>query len=321
MPPEAPRDYLPGGFHVPAEVFRSARRRACEEAAFVLTAVGIASEVEFDGSGYVVVVEEAVREQARYHLWKYGQERSAGPPPEPALPPRPGAWRGSAVYAAVLLAIPFALAQDWLPVDPYEAGVMDPARMRAGQWWRALTALTLHWDAPHLVGNLGAGALLGYSASEVWGGARGWLLIVTAAALANLVEGAFGAAHYVSAGASTAVFAALGLVAAWAWRTRREHAATPLRRWVPLVAGLGLLGMFGAGAAEPGAEAADPTNVLSHALGFGSGALLGAVVATRRVARGLAAIPAWIAASVALGSVAVAWILALGRTAAAGSVE
>ncbi len=78
------RSSLPSNFAEPAEVFRSARRNACEERAFVLVAVGITSEVEFVGCevGYVVMVEGAVRHQALHHLWMYEQERRNRPPPE-----------------------------------------------------------------------------------------------------------------------------------------------------------------------------------------------------------------------------------------------
>lgn len=302
-------------FASPAVVFQSARRGACDDRAFVLVAVGIASEVHFVGGevGYAVYVESAVREQALHQLWMYEQERARRPPPEPEPEPlQPQAWRGSIVYALVLLAVPLALGQGWFPVDPYDAGVMSPEKMQAGQWWRALTALTLHWDAPHLVGNLGSGALLGFSVSQVWGNARAWLLIVLAAALANVVEGAFGIAHYVSAGASTAVFAALGLAAAHAWRTRGQRAPSALKRWAPLIAGIAMLGFFGGGGSEdPEGGITDPTNVLSHALGFAAGVLFGALAASARGAALLRAVPAWIAACGALGAIVLAWAVAL----------
>jgi membrane associated rhomboid family serine protease len=306
---------LPGNFAQPAVVFRSARSRACEERAFVLQAVGINSEVEFVGGeiGYEVLVEAVVREQALQQLWMYEQERATRPPPPvEASPPLSGGWRGAVGYVVVLLLVPFLLAQSWFPLNTWDAGTMDPRQIRAGEWWRALTALTLHWDATHLLGNLCSGVLLGISAAQVWGSARAWLLIAVAAAAANLVEGLLDLGQYVSAGASTAVFAALGLVAAHAWHSRNQRTRT-LRDWVPLIAGVALLGMFGAGAQDPqgAVNVTDSTNVLSHALGFAMGALLGLAVATTRGARWLAAIPAWLAAAMTPAAVAGAWLLAL----------
>ncbi len=279
----------------------------------MLQAVGIAAEVEFIGGdiGYEVLVEAVVREQALQQLWMYEQERTTRPPPRQDLPPPiGGGWRGSLAYAIVLLLVPLALSQGWLLANPYDAGVMDPQRIRAGEWWRALTALTLHWDATHLLGNLSAGALLGISASQFWGSARAWLLILIAGATANLIEGWLDLGHYVSAGASTAVFATLGLIAAHAWRTRNAGTRT-LRDWAPLVAGVALLGMFGAGGQDPEAPLTDPVNVLSHALGFTMGGLLGLAVATPRGARWLQAIPSPLAALMTPLALAIAWALAL----------
>jgi membrane associated rhomboid family serine protease len=290
-------------------VFRSARRGACDERALVLVAVGISCEVEFD-EGYVVLVEASEREQALQQLWLYEQEKSNRPRPVAGTMPRRGGWRGSLVYIAILLLAPWAIAQGWFARDLYDIGVMDPRRIHAGEWWRAFTAMTLHWDATHLFGNLAGGALLGISAAQVWGSARAWMLITAAGALANLAEGLIDIGDYVSAGASTAVFAALGLVAAHAWRSRATQ-MRELRDWAPLVAGIALLGMFGAGAQDPEAPITDPTNVLSHALGFTIGAMFGLLAATRRGTQWLEAFPPWIAATVTSATVLVAWVLAL----------
>jgi rhomboid protease GluP len=303
------RNCLPSSFTSPADVFRSARRRACDERAFVLTAVGIDSEIELDGDAYVVRVEAAVRAHAFHHLWHYEQERRAPRAAEAAMPTHPNAWWGALVYLLVLLLVPLVVAQGWAGADLFSIGVLDPNLIRSGELWRAWTALLLHWDAPHLLGNLGAGSLLGYSAAQIWGNARAWMLIIAAAALANLAEAGVALTHYVSAGASTAVFAALGLIAAYTWRMRRVHTQGSMRRWVPLLAGVAVLALFGAGDAE--GQTGNQTNVLSHALGFAFGVLAGVLVATNRGGRLLAALPAWLAAVLAVGPVLAAWALAL----------
>jgi rhomboid protease GluP len=275
----------------------------------VLDAVGIENEIELDGDAYAVRVEARSRALALHHLWQYEKERGAVRLVEPAFEMQPHAWRGALAYALVLLVVPLAVAQGWLSVDPYAAGVMDPAQIRAGQWWRGWTALTLHWDLTHLLGNLLSGMLLGYSAAQIWGNGRAWMLIVFAAAMANLLEAGLGGGTYVSAGASTAVFATLGLVAAWSWRTRRRYAHNWMRRLVPLVAGVAVLAMLGSGDGEPAGN--DHTNVVSHALGFVMGALTGVLIATERGSRWTAAIAPWSAAMLAIGQVLVAWTMAV----------
>jgi rhomboid protease GluP len=308
--------------HQPVPVFRAADLRACEDRAFMLIAVGIESTVEVHPEGgFVVLVEQPMLAHAQHHLWQYEQERTRRPrQAEVRFTPQPRAWLGSLFYVLVLVAVPVALGQDWLRRDPYESATLNPALMRAGEWWRAVTALTLHWDIGHLAGNLGGGALLGYSAAQIWGNARAWLLVLAAATLANFIEALIGLPGYVSAGASTAVFAMLGLVAAFAWRTRGQRFGNPLARWGPLVAGVAMLGFFGAGSNVPvaGMPAPDPflledagsTNVLSHLLGFGCGVVAGAVAASARGARAIRSLPTWLAAAIPPVVLAIAWGLA-----------
>jgi rhomboid protease GluP len=310
----------------PVEVFRSAGRRACEERAFMLMAVGIDSEIDVYPDGNALMVELPVRAHALHHLWQYEQERRAPPPARFSFKPRPGAWWGSLFYVLLLLLPPIALAQGWLGVNPYQAGTLDPGLIRGGEWWRTLTALTLHWDASHLLGNLGGGALLGHSAAQVWGSARAWLLILLAAVMANFIEAFIGYSNYVSAGASTAVFAALGLTAAFAWRARGQRFGSPWVRWAPLIAGVAMLGFFGAGSSVPVAGMPQPlglpfedqgvTNVLSHLLGFLCGVLVGALAATGRGARIVAAMPALAAILLTLMPLALAWAMMLTHGAA-----
>src|SRR2546430_9329762 len=53
------------------------------------------------------------------------------------------------------------------------------SRMMAGEWWRAVTALTLHADAPHLLGNALASALLVTAVCQQLGPGVGlWLVLL-----------------------------------------------------------------------------------------------------------------------------------------------
>src|SRR5262245_43457529 len=92
------------------EVYRSSRSTDCEERAFMLTAVGVPSHVEFDGLQYVLAVEASLAESAREHLARYASETRPAPPPPP--PPRlhPFAWVGCVIYALLLLFIGYAVA-------------------------------------------------------------------------------------------------------------------------------------------------------------------------------------------------------------------
>ena len=269
-------------------MFRSPRRRDCEERLLVLTAVGVAGFVARAESEFLLQVPAADAPYAIRHLLQYEAENRAPPPPPP--PPRvyPHAWVGCVLYVAVLVGVAWALSN---------------GLVQHGQWWRAWTALTLHLDGPHLAANLGAGVWFGYLAARQMGGGTAWLLTVTGAALANLLEGLLGPPEHQAVGASTAVFAALGAMSAYSWRERFQLPQRWARRWGPLIAGVILLGWTG--------SAGEGTDLVAHVAGFAVGALLGATVALPRFQRLLDRVPQWLTGAAALASLAIAWSCAL----------
>jgi membrane associated rhomboid family serine protease len=286
------------------EVYRSLRRRDCEDRAFMLGAVGIASVIVLRGDDeFSLEVAAPDAPRALIHLTQYEAENRP-PEPVPAAPPlHSNAWAGCVGYAAWLLGVAYAVSNGLVRLDAFHTGELDAARVQAGQWWRAWTALTLHLSGPHLAANLGAGLWFGYLAGRQLGVGVAWLLIVAGGGIANLLEGLFGPPWHRSVGASTAVFTALGLMAAYTWRERLRMPQRWVQRWGPLVAGVILLGWLGTAGKE--------TDVMAHLLGFGLGVVLGATAAVPAISRRLHRLRQWPAGLAAIAIMAAAWALAL----------
>jgi len=285
-------------------VFRSLYRRECNERLLVLTAVGVEAVITAAEGTFLLQVAPQDAGYAIRHLLQYEAENQATPPPPPP-PVYAHAWVGCAIYGLVLVGVAWVLSNGLVRLDAFDLGELDAARVQAGEWWRAWTALTLHLDAPHLAANLGAGTWFGYLAARQMGSGTSWLITVTGAALANLLEGLLAPPEHRAVGASTAVFSALGAMSAYSWR---EHFALPqrwARRWGPLIAGVVLLGWTGAGG-----EGTD-VDVVAHLAGFAVGALLGATAALPRNRRVLQRLPQWLTGVAALASLAIAWGWAL----------
>jgi rhomboid protease GluP len=144
--------------------------------------------------------------------------------------------------------------------------------VRDGEWWRPFTSLFLHADTGHLLGNVFIGGIFCLMVAQSVGAFRGWLLILAGGTLGNALNAwlHFPAA-FSSIGASTATFAAVGLLVAGgcvnAWKAGSPREFRPLL--LPLFVGTVLLGMFGAGGGN--------TDVSGHVLGTGAGFLLGFV--------------------------------------------
>jgi membrane associated rhomboid family serine protease len=249
-------------------VFRSPHRRTCKEACLVLEAVGIAFELIHQQGWWCVLVNESDYEAAIKEIDEYRQDTGAEPTPVPEpIPLFGGAILGVVFYLAVLVAV-FVLDQ----VSAYsvlwsEVGAMRSERVMAGQWWRTVTALTLHADTSHLFSNLAFGSLFGLLVGRVLGGGVGWLTIVVAGGLGNFANAVIRGGGHVSIGASTAVFAMLGILVAHALRPRATRPPSPLQRWSPLIAGVLMFAFIGL--------EGERTDVLAHSTGFVAGLLLG----------------------------------------------
>jgi alpha-beta hydrolase superfamily lysophospholipase len=68
------------------------------------------------------------------------------------------------------------------------------------------------------------------------------------------------------------VFGALGILAVYQLVTRLRESGNNYRAWVPLGAGLALLGLLGSGA---------HTDIMAHLLGFSMGGLIGVALKQR----------------------------------------
>ncbi len=271
----------------------------------MLTAVGIASEIISSGGRFVLQVATADVEQAAVHLREYDLENPPRSGSPGAQPPRlfAHAWVGCLGYAAWLLGVAYAISNGLVSLEAFSRGELYGAPVQHGQWWRAWTCLTLHLSGPHLAGNLLAGIWFGYLAGRQLGSGTAWLLIVVGAGIANLLQGLLGPPWYRSAGASTAVFTALGMMAAQTWWKGRRDLHRGVRRWIPLGAGVALLGWLG--------TAGRHTDLMAHLLGFGVGVLIGWASASAIIDPRLARVPQWLAGLAATAIMALAWGFAL----------
>jgi rhomboid protease GluP len=297
------------------DIFRSVRLPDCNERAFMLYAVGIASAIARDSGEFILLVDTSEAVAAREHLRLYEIERLHKPPPPPP-PPKlyPHAEIGSTLYVLVIVGVALAISNGLWRLDAFDVGALDAGLVREGQWWRVWTALTLHLDGPHLAANALAGTWFGYLASRLLGVGNAWLLTVMGAGLANCIESFLGPVSHRAVGASTAVFTALGLLSAYSWRTRLAYPQRWALRWGPLIAGVVLLGWTGTGAESvdaPVKPTGDTVDVVAHVLGFGVGLLFGAGAAFTPAARVLGRVPQWLTGSLALVPLLVAWIAAL----------
>jgi membrane associated rhomboid family serine protease len=275
-------------------LLRSTDQRVCSDFALVLEARGIRWRQDGGGLDWILSVplEDAESAAAELSVYRNENVRVATPPPPQVVG---GGWFGVVSFIIVLVAVAILAQQLAFGVDWLAVGRVDGGRMLAGEWWRALTALTLHVDADHLLGNIAFGAFFTYFIGRYLGGGVGWLAILTSGTLGNLLNGWLAGPDHRSIGASTAVFGALGLLTAHTWRRGFPPGTSFRARVAPLIAGLGLLAFTGTGGIN--------TDIGAHLTGFVAGFWIGLLAARCHVPGAL---------SVQLPAGCAAWLLLVG---------
>lgn len=273
--------------------------RRAEEWATVLAASGIHHRLALTPTGWAVVVGSDDGARASAVLGAYDEENR-----HEVRVVAPAVGRGSiglGIAVAALLLGFFALTGPRTAgVAWFERGSASAARILQGEVWRTITALTLHADLAHVLGNAAACIVLIPPVSQALGPGTGlWVLLLSAVA-GNALTASVHGAPYNSVGASTLVFGALGVLAAQALIARWRGRTTRRRPWVVIVASLVLLLMLGT------AEGAD---ILGHLFGLLAGAVLGLAAGLARP-RAFAPTLEWALATAAIALVIASWWIA-----------
>lgn len=283
-------------------VFESRNRAACRDRSLVLAAAGIPHQVLHEPGGSLIVVPAEYSAHAIEEISIYDE---ANPPVirKPRKTVRyQNAMPGIVAYVLIVCGVAWlagesAFGENWL-----RAGRVDGVLVRAGEIWRTVTALTLHSGLGHLAGNIVFGALFGLFAGRILGSGVAWFAIVLSGAAGNLLNTLLLAPDHRSIGASTAVFAALGIVAGYVWRAKLMSQERWVYRNGPIVGGLALLMYTGTGDENTDIGA----HLFGFLCGFGSGMLLTLARDTILEDRWQ-----WLSAAAAIALIACAWAIAL----------
>ena len=135
-----------------------------------------------------------------------------------------------------------------------------------GEVFRCATALLIHASHPHLVGNMVGLAIFGSAVCSLTGWGFGWLLITLTGIFGNLLNAALHGSGHLSVGASTAVFGAIGILAAIQLIKKIRQPGSGFRALLPLGGGLALLALLGS---------SQHTDILAHLFGFLTGGTIG----------------------------------------------
>ena len=243
-----------------------------------LSAVSIPYRVIQSGEDWILCVPADCAQRAREELAAYETVNAGWPAHDqtyrPESVPVAAGTPAGIIPPLLILGIHLLLVR-FTSQNAVEAhAAADSTLILQGEWWRAITALLLHSDFPHVLGNtiffiIFAPAILAES-----GPGLGWFLVLAGGAVGNLMSALFVGPGHVAIGASTASFAALGiLTVTQAVRNYRHFgniASIWSRTWIPVAAGIAILGVLGT---SPRADLA------GHFCGFTAGLFFGGIYA------------------------------------------
>lgn len=236
----------------------------------MLESRGLPFHLEQTGRGWLLLVPSGLYQLARDEVALQDRENRDWPPPEP--PHRSGAANNLATLSVLLILATFynvtimgQLPGGMVLPDFRALGSAGSGLILQGEWWRLVTALTLHADLLHLSGNLVIGGLFVLILCRDMGAGLAWALILSSGVLGNLANALMQPSNHNAVGASTAIFGAVGILAASSF-VRYRHRLQK-RRILPVAAALALLAILGTEGAN--------TDLGAHLFGFLWGLVLG----------------------------------------------
>jgi membrane associated rhomboid family serine protease len=209
---------------------------------------------------------------ARHEIAGYSAE-----PVRRIRPPHPPARQNAPLVALVFVLLLgwHGICAGWWPCPGLapltlqewtRLGALDVYRVRVlHEWYRTVTALSLHADSFHLFSNVAAGCLLLLLLCRRTGFGLGLLLTLLGGVLGNTANVLYRPMAFSSVGFSTALFACLGLVSGI--QALQEGRQAWRKALLPLGAGAGLFAMLG--------TEGERTDYAAHLFGMAAGLVVG----------------------------------------------
>jgi membrane associated rhomboid family serine protease len=236
----------------------------------VLDAYGLPYFVKTSGSDWEIWVDEEIRDRALELIAEYIEENPQAPllstqEKETYQKTFTGIWA-----CLILLACQVAVNMSGNADQIFKEYGASSREILNGELYRTVTSLMLHSGYPHLVGNMAGIAIFGTAVCTITGSGAGWLMILLTGILGNLANAVLLRYGYISIGASTAVFGAVGILAAYQLYRKIKVPGQKMKAWLPIAGGLALLAFLGSG---------EHSDLTAHLFGFISGICLGLLYA------------------------------------------
>lgn len=256
--PDSPKETL---------ILSTSEPQRLNNSSLVLSALAITHRITVVGPDHFKIhVAKSLAERASQELSAYEKENALSPPIDIGNHFSP-TFKAMSIIIAGCLTLLFSLTGSWHEQSSwFIAGAGDStAILEQHQYFRLITALTLHADVVHLMGNCVIGTFLAHFFLHLTGNGIGLLAILFSSGLANLFNVLGRGPGHLFVGYSTAVFSIVGMLCTINYHGRQK--SHKLRFFLPIMAGLAMLAFLG--------SSGQRTDLGAHFYGLLCGLLLG----------------------------------------------
>ncbi len=248
-------------------VFATREEQEALSCSLMLSSVGIGHHVSQVPDNMVLSVAIDDAQEAEAQIKAYLHENRNWPPkpnthPDTFIP----LLQPPTLLLVGGLALFYTVTGPWADHSFWFTGGAGDAEaiLRNGEYYRLVTALTLHADTVHLLGNCLFGGFLFHFFCRLTGNGLGLFSMLLTATLANFINVLLHGSHHLFVGFSTAVFAVIGMLAMISHGHRTDSRYI---RIMPFMAGAALLAMIG--------SSGERTDLGAHLFGLCCGLVAG----------------------------------------------
>ncbi len=250
-------------------------RELSQTSSLVLSAVGIQHITVESGNGFELFVQPGEEERAKAELDSYFNENRNWPPRVPTQDEFQPFFHPPSLLMMGSLFLFFTVTGPWQDKSFWflSGAGETTAMLERLQWWRLVTALTLHADITHVLGNCFFGFILIHFFLKMTGNGLGSFALLVSAISGNLINTVIKGPGYSFIGFSTATFSVVGMLAMLSYHEKKRW--NRVHFLMPLMAGLAFLAMLG--------SSGERTDLGGHFFGLVCGMATGRLLANQYV--------------------------------------